>query len=418
MKTVSNYPIFHNNQRTEYLLNYDSAFDQDVVLDGVGMTSANNVANLYVNPLAGWLGAVDRMELYKDNTELLCECQNVYKYASFVNLQHDNGNNGSRNGILDGSQLGYTYLQSAGLTLPVLSTYNPANAQVLSLQKKVTTDATTTSVYRVHLSALLKFFESRQFTPDGKEVRAHFRNDLIKNVRLVIYYRSDLSKVVSQVPNAGGAPGAITMLAGSLTLDEVDKNALPPKVDLIYESIIHDAVSMSNVVGGNTQKLPLIFNGLNGLLVKRFLLMNDCASEVMLVNSYSPPQLKESFSIVNNGSLVLESSGINPGDINTQHFYTADAYGSLNYPPFANMAQPAWIANVNNYFGAGCMTNIMQRRAGYLGVKLNQVCSKLTVNYQRVGTTVANNNQQLDALTMHCFAEVPKVLSAGKITSI
>lgn len=405
-------PVYNSaNQRSEWrLTSPDSLYLSNLRLLNVGVRKTISEGETKYNELVGAYGCIRRIQLL-DGSVQLDALNNVPEWLAFRNYAKPNTDNVNMNTELVKNSLGFVFegLDISG-GFARLDVY-PPSGQVTHLE-------TTTKTSWLSLKDILPFLSASM----------HLSTATFKNLRLVIEWETDKTKLVSKVDNE------LTTIQPVLVADEM--NDSPTKMKLMkdfkgvnYVTIETDRVVVPSVPGvrlitpNPEQRIRYLVQGFNNKKVNRMLIVKTPTVSTSWLNGNvefatrvygkvaSLGMVEEAHQFTVNGSSLYPGEGVTK--YNQCLARLQDAWGVTT--------QPCGYAIFHNGIG-DLFADAEEKMAhtSYIGANLfGERIRELQFTYARKGqydadyadTDAAQSVQQYNQqLILNMFAEVQRVL--------
>lgn len=388
---------FIPNSKAVFKLDAGKVYGTDMRLCNIG---TYNATQRYYPANVGAMENVRKMML-KDGNTTLCALDKTNFYAGYLHTHKDNVKAEAAN-VLNRSSLGFKF---SGLNCSVASHEDKTRIDLAKFasESAPTTDDDTRYGW-VFLREILPMLEATQFVS----------TDMFKNLTLEIEFEQAVAGNVTPRP---------FLVVNEIVDEQVAQQARASLGDIAWTEIERDLVRVEEPTTGAaatgqrvTQSLELELKGFRGKAVNRMVLIKEGASPKAGVESdfakfASPAQLNESINIVLNDGLLLEDAYNRP---NKSLARSSDVSGSqclptgLLYLDTVDGTRPA----VSN--DAIDMVGQMDYKSFNIKDRVNSLrlqYSRLAA-YNSVGGTEDKTYKQ--ALNIHCYAEVAKMLKVQK----
>lgn len=376
-------PIYNNSKfQTEFRLNQDTVYLSNMRICNLGLVSSGN-SNL--NVLCGNYGIVKSIQLY-DGNQLLDQLLEANTWLSFTQYNKNNEQNCNMDTFTAKNSLGFELNNGKSINC-----YNT---------KGSTNNNSTTSTSWLSLQQVFPFLKASAYVP----------TNLFKNLRIVINYETDTSKVLQSTTATMDSTLQPLLIVDELVNDSskasVMKSYSPPQ----WNSIEHDRLVLDEITADGTQSKSFTINGFDNKTINRLLIVNsptnntDDPSTLYGTNG-SKVNYNQKIQIRINGANVFARDGIK--NINHRLALLTDAWGTCN--SITNL--PGVVSNDANAL-------VEKTRLGntdYFGCRVNQFIQEFQIDYSRDKTgNMAKDKRYFQQLFLNIFAEVPKAINVSE----
>lgn len=435
-------PRQFNQQRCEFRLDKgNTLYYSNLRL--VGLNAQGATANDEYNFMAGSYSLIRSIRLMDGGVEL-DRCDEANRYLAWKNMLNNNEDNRYIHQRLAKHRIGYRLNSSTNVE------HNRAISKRLPTTFAV--DATNTPAI---VDGHGGWLDLRQCLPILNSLVAVDTN-MMKNLRLLIEWEQDATKIASNSTNAG----ALTILQPILVADEVRDPSAAASIrsqmkSFSWKTYEHDQVNIpagtrsadQNDNVGVKQSVSRTINGFDNKYVSRMVMMKTFSDKTKNIGSgtatvasnanvavgggdfRSQCQHREVVQLQVNGSNLFAGAGLDSPALKAD--LHDECWGSLNIVPngiYQSVGLDAPIgttaAGVANRIVPGLNTvgqNQTQQavssaplvgQADYIGVRMESRINDLQLKYERSCLADASTNQlESEELEVHIFAEVPKSLT-------
>ena len=376
-------PIYNTSKfQTEFRLNQGTVYLSNMRLCNLGLVSSGNSG---LNVLCGNYGIIKSIHLY-DGNQLLDQLLEANIWLSFAQYNKNNEQNCNMDTFTAKNHLGYELNNKKAIPC-----YNTKGA---------TNNSSTTATSWLSLQQVFPFLKASAYVP----------TNLFKNLRIVINYETDVSKVLQDNAQTITSTLQPLLICDELVNDSskasVMKSYSPPQ----WNSIEHDRLVVDEIPAAGPQTKSFTINGFDNKTISRVLIVNSPTENTsdpspLYGTNGSKTNYKQKIQIRINGANVFARDGIK--DINHRLALLTDTWGTCN----GITSLPGVVLTNDD----SLVDKVRLGNTDYFGCRVNQFVQEFQLEYAREKTAnMAISKRYFQQLFLNIFAEVPKAIRVSE----